>query len=137
MQSKSRMEFSDQKSKSCNYNLPYSSWGWRCSYHATWHHIGTKNDPICNLSKSKTRFWRFVDQYSHIYHNILVGDPLTNCRSKGRNGVVYDEESCLMNLLYFELCSKCGCYTSYVDLMNKYDKIPKCSKKFQILNHWY
>ena len=88
------------------------------------------------ISKNKKIFEKLL-KFSKIFESgviidsvniFLIGQPFTHCRKFGRHGIAYGEENCLMSLLYYELCLNCRCYTSYVDVMNNYDKIPNCRK---------
>ena len=50
-------------------------------------------------------------KFFQISIKIYIGAPFTDCRKKKAGDItVYNEQSCIMFLLYAELCEKCSCY---------------------------
>lgn len=67
--------------------------------------------------------------YKTRQYTLIVGEPFTKCRkTKRKSGKpIYNEKSCLLNLLYDQLCHHCSCYPPYVDNMISYSINSGCS----------
>ena len=62
---------------------------------------------------------------------IYSGVPFTSCQAKSLNHQTgdYNEQTCLMYLLYSQLSDKCNCYLPYVDVMNTFARFHNYSQR--------